>query len=71
MSVEAHQLCGCRDFSRVDWRIDPTTLKPYILEINVIPGMTSHSLMPKAAQRAGLDMPMLCQWLINAAMKRS
>lgn len=71
MSVEAHQLCGCRDFSRVDWRIDPATLKPYILEINVIPGMTSHSLMPKAAQRAGLDMPMLCQWLINAALKRS
>ncbi len=71
MSLEAHQVCGCRDFSRVDWRIDPATLKPYILEINVIPGMTSHSLMPKAALRAGLDMPMLCQWLVNAALKRS
>ena len=71
MSLEAHRLCGCRDVSRVDWRIDAETKKPYILEINVIPGMTSHSLLPKAAQRAGLDMSMLCQTLINAALKRS
>jgi len=71
MSVAAHQGLGCRDVSRVDWRIDPVTLRPYILEVNVIPGMTTHSLLPKAAARAGLDMPMLCQFLIDSAMKRS
>lgn len=70
MSLEAHRVIGCRDVSRVDWRIDPVTGKAYILEVNVIPGMTSHSLLPKAAERAGLDMAALCQTLINAALKR-
>jgi D-alanine-D-alanine ligase len=70
MSLEAHRGLGCRDFSRVDWRVDPDRLEPYLLEVNVIPGLTSHSLVPKAAARRGLSMPMLCQCLVDAAMKR-
>jgi D-alanine-D-alanine ligase len=70
MSLKAHQLLGCRDFSRVDWRVDTTTMKPYLLEVNCIPGMTSHSLVPKAANKAGVSMPELCQALIDMAIKR-
>jgi D-alanine-D-alanine ligase len=70
MSLRAHQGLGCRDFSRVDWRVDDRDGKAYALEVNVIPGLTSHSLLPKAAGRAGLSMPQMCQFLVDLAMKR-
>jgi D-alanine-D-alanine ligase len=70
MSLAAHRALGCRDFSRVDWRVDDSCLTPYLLEVNVIPGLTGHSLLPKAAARAGLPMPELCQFLVDRAMKR-
>jgi D-alanine-D-alanine ligase len=70
MSLGAHRGLGCRDFSRVDWRVDPDRLEPYLLEVNVIPGLTSHSLVPKAAAHSGLSMPLLCQCLVDMAMKR-
>jgi D-alanine-D-alanine ligase len=70
MSLDAHKGLGCRDFSRVDWRIDDRRLKPYLLEVNVIPGLTSHSLVPKAARHAGLEMPQMCQFIVDAALKR-
>lgn len=70
MSVEAHKLLGCRDFSRVDWRVDNNTMRPFVLEVNVIPGMTSHSLLPKAAARVGIEMPELCQMLVEMAIRR-
>lgn len=70
MSLKAHEGLGCRDFSRVDWRVDPETQEAYILEVNVIPGMTAHSLVPKAAAKAGLTMPELCQFIVDAAVKR-
>lgn len=70
MSLAAHKGLGCRDFSRLDWRVDDSCLKPYLLEANVIPGLTSHSLVPKAAQRAGLPMAEMCQAIIDMAIKR-
>jgi D-alanine-D-alanine ligase len=70
MSLDAHHGLGCRDFSRVDWRVDDVKMQPYLLEINVIPGFTSHSLVPLAADRAGLSMPQLCQFIVDAAVKR-
>ena len=70
-SVRAHRALGCRDFSRVDWRVNDKTLEPYLLEVNVIPGLTSHSLLPKAARKAGLDMPALGQRIVNLALGRA
>ena len=35
----------------------------YLLEVNTAPGMTSHSLVPKAAQQIGIDFETLC-WLV-------
>ena len=70
LSIEAHRALGCRDFSRVDWMVDARTLEPYALEVNTIPGFTDHSLLPKAAARAGLSFPELCQRIVELACRR-
>ena len=46
---------GCKDFGRVDFILDSDD-EIYVLEVNTLPGMTSHSLMPKAASKAGYSM---------------
>ncbi len=65
ISLMAHRAIGCRVFSRVDCMVDRTTLEPYILEVNTIPGFTSHSLLPKAAARTGMSFDQLCQRIIE------
>jgi D-alanine-D-alanine ligase len=65
MSVEAHKALGCRVFSRVDWMVDSDTLDPFVLEVNTIPGFTSHSLLPKAAARVGISFDDLCARIIE------
>lgn len=49
LSLRAHRCLGCSVFSRVDWMVEADTHQPYVLEVNTIPGFTSHSLLPKAA----------------------
>lgn len=60
---------GCRDFARVDFILagDGT---PYALEANTIPGFTSHSLLPKAAAKAGLPMKDLCRQIVQRVYAR-
>lgn len=70
MSVQAHRAVGCRDFSRVDWRVDPGRGTPHILEINTIPGFTQHSLLPMAARRAGMPMSDLCRRIVEMTLER-
>jgi len=57
---------GCRDFARVDFILADDN-RPYVLEVNTIPGFTSHSLLPKAAAKAGFPMSDLCAKIIEAA----
>ncbi len=68
MSLRAAEAAGCRDFCRVDWMVDRITHEPYLLEINTIPGFTSHSLLPKAAQKEGLSIAQLCQRIVELAL---
>ncbi len=70
LSVKASRALGCRDFCRVDWMVNVATCEPYCLEINTIPGFTDHSLLPKAARRAGLSFEELCQRIVELAMAR-
>lgn len=65
LSLAAHQALGCEVFSRVDWMIDQQTLRPYVLEVNTIPGFTDHSLVPKAAARVGIAFDDLCRRIIE------
>lgn len=69
LSLDAHRALGCSVFSRVDWMVDAETLEPYVLEINTIPGFTSHSLLPKAAGRVGLTFERLCQRIVELSLQ--
>jgi len=68
-ALKAHRVLGCRDFSRVDMRMDRLG-KLYILEVNTIPGLTKRSLLPKAALAEGVAFEDLCIELIDMAYKR-
>jgi len=63
---QAVAVSECRGAPRVDMIIADGG-EPVILEINTIPGMTDTSLLPKAAQAAGMDFPDLCLRMLNAA----
>lgn len=67
LAIEAHKALGCRHLSRVDIMLDHKTQKPYLLEINTLPGFTSHSLLPKAARQTGLDFGPLVDTLVQLA----
>ncbi len=69
LSVRAHRHLGCRAFSRADWLVDRQTFQPHLLEINTIPGFTSHSLLPKAAARVGIDFDALCARIIDLSLE--
>ncbi|MBN1362440.1 MAG: D-alanine--D-alanine ligase [Sedimentisphaerales bacterium] len=60
---------GCRGFARVDFIVaDDGGL--YALEVNTIPGFTTHSLLPKAAARIGVSMTELCVRIVRMAFSR-
>jgi len=65
--LKAYQVLGCRGWGRVDVMIDAKTRRPYLLEINTSPGMTSHSLVPMSAKAAGMDYEALCMHLLRNA----
>ncbi len=69
-ALAAHCCLGCRDMSRVDFILTPAG-KPYVLEINTIPGFTSHSLLPKAAAKTGVTFDQLVERIAQMAMARS
>jgi D-alanine-D-alanine ligase len=54
LALEVHRLLGCRDLSRVDLMLDRDGA-PWVLEVNTVPGMTETSLLPQAADAAGVD----------------
>ncbi|RZJ10132.1 MAG: D-alanine--D-alanine ligase [Rubrivivax sp.] len=67
MVLKAYRLLGCRGWGRADLMLRQSDMKPFLLEMNTSPGMTSHSLVPKAAQAVGIDYPQLCLWLLSQA----
>ena len=68
-AVAAHEALGCEDFSRVDLILDGAG-DPFVLEVNTIPGFTSMSLLPKAAQAHGINFTDLCLKLIQLAYEK-
>lgn len=63
---EAHKCLGCEGATRVDLRVDPQG-RPYLLEVNSLPGMTTTSLLPKIARESGLDYNDLVEQILNTA----
>ncbi len=68
--LTAFRALKCRDFGRVDFIVDERE-QIYVLEVNSLPGFTSHSLVPKAAAQAGNDMPKICAQIVRMALQRS
>lgn len=60
---------GLRDAARADFIVDGAGA--WFLEINSAPGMTTHSLVPKAARHRGIGMPELCAGFVTRALARA
>lgn len=68
-ALGAFRAVGGRDYARVDVMVRPNG-EPMVLEVNTLPGMTETSLLPKAAEAAGLSYAQLCQRMVDLAMER-
>ncbi len=70
LALRAHEVLGCRDMSRTDFILDAQGCLQ-ILETNTIPGLTGTSLLPQAAEAAGISFAQLVARLVaNAALRR-
>jgi len=64
---DVYELLGCAGFARVDLMLENATGKLYVLEANAIPGLTETSLLPQAAEAAGIGFDELVGRIIAAA----
>ena len=69
MALLAAKSLGCCDMSRVDFLLN-AAMEPFVLEINPIPGFTSHSLLPMAAAKIGISFDQLVNRIVEMAMRR-
>lgn len=67
LSLRTYHALGCEGAARVDLMLNHRTNRPYILEINTIPGMTETSLLPKAARYAGIEFDDLVEQIMLTA----
>jgi D-alanine-D-alanine ligase len=67
-ALAAHHSLGVEVYSRVDVLLDADEV-PFVLEVNTIPGMTSTSLLPKAAAAVGISYPELCARILELSLK--
>ena len=68
LALAAYRALGCKTWGRADVMLDQKTGKPYLLEMNTSPGMTSHSLVPMAAKAAGVEYSELVLWVISQTL---
>ncbi len=66
LAIACYRALGCRGVSRVDMILDPDD-RLWVLEINAIPGMTDTSLLPKAAEAAGLGFDEVVERILAEA----
>jgi|TARA_B110000879_G_scaffold37255_1_gene51854 D-alanine-D-alanine ligase len=67
LSMQAFASLGCRGWGRVDVMVDDQG-QFQLLEVNTVPGMTSHSLVPMAAKAAGLNFDQLVAKILQGAL---
>ena len=63
----AYEALGCRGYSRIDFRLNEAG-EHYFLEANTLPGLTSGSLVPKAARAAGIEYPELVERILRLSL---
>ena len=70
LAIAAFNEVGCTGWGRVDFMTGDDG-KPLVLEVNTVPGMTSHSLVPMAAKRAGIDFEELCWRILETSVSEA
>ncbi len=70
LALSAHRLLGLRDYSRSDFMVTPDQ-RPYLLEINSLPGLTPVSLVPDACAAVGISFEALIERLVGYARSRA
>jgi D-alanine-D-alanine ligase len=70
LALSVHRLLGLRDYSRTDFIVTREG-RPYILEINALPGLTPLSLFPDEARAAGISFEALIERLVQSALGRT
>lgn len=70
LARRAYEVLGCEGAARVDFRITPRG-RPYVLEINTVPGMTETSLLPMAAAHVGIVYDDLVERILQSALDRA
>lgn len=65
--LAGYRILGCRGWGRADLMLRRSDRKPFLLEMNTSPGMTSHSLVPMSARAAGISYEALCVQLVASA----
>lgn len=68
IALAAFIAAGCHGWGRVDVMRDRETGHFYLLEVNTAPGMTSHSLVPKAARQVGIGFEELCWRVLESSL---
>ena len=69
LALDVFRLLGCRGFARVDLMLDEETGELYVLEANAIPGLTETSLLPQAADAAGIGFDELIGRIVEMALQ--
>lgn len=67
LTLAAYRTLGCRGWGRSDVMIRASDRKPFLLELNTSPGMTTHSLVPMAARAVGIAYEDLCVRVLASA----
>jgi D-alanine-D-alanine ligase len=67
IAVEAYRALGCEGWGRVDVLLRESDNRPFLLEVNTSPGMTTHSLVPMAARAVGISYEDLCVEILASA----
>ena len=70
LGLSAHRLLGMRDYSRSDFIVTRDN-RPYLLEVNALPGLTPVSLLPDACAAAGIGFEALIDRLVGYALARA
>jgi len=68
VALSAYRALGAEGWGRVDLMAD-AALRPYVLELNTVPGMTDHSLVPMAARAVGLSLEDVVEMILAQTLR--
>ena len=69
LALDVWRILGCRGFARIDLMLDSDSGELMVLEANAIPGITDTSLLPQAAEAAGIEFDELIERIVGLALR--